>query len=225
MAIDFEKDQRTGAPLRNRTVDLLLTICNSLGSPPGQRFLQADGKRWPGSSRGLRHLRSLSPSRRLRRSSWLGPCPVSGSAPTPGCRSGPARGAACRPATSAPTVKTRSDDLCYPARPGPEGHEQAFPIARKNLNHCPCLHVASKSPRQPRGLAEPKITPRHMQDTESGDLVARARPAAPARPTLAGERVQVRGRGVLRSTMPEGPVVDRVRGWSVRVRAPVVAHR
>jgi hypothetical protein len=41
----------------------------------------------------------------------------------------------------------------------------------------------------------------------------------------ADERVQVRGRGVPRSTMPEGPVVDRVRGWSAKVRARVVRHR
>jgi hypothetical protein len=34
-----------GAPLRNRTVDLLLTMHTSLGSLPGKRFPQAAGKR------------------------------------------------------------------------------------------------------------------------------------------------------------------------------------
>lgn len=45
------------------------------------------------------------------------------------------------------------------ARPGPENHaEQAFPIARKNLNQRPCLHVAGTHRRQPQSLAEPKDT-------------------------------------------------------------------
>jgi len=159
----FENRPRPGAPLRNRTVDLLLTICNSLGSPPGQRLLQADGKRWSGSSRGLRHLRSPSPPRRLRRSGSSAPA-------APGCRSGPARGAACRPATSAPTVKTRSDDLCYPARPGPEGHaEQAFPIARK-FEPLPLSSPEIEVTAAARESCQAEDHTAHMQDTESGDL-------------------------------------------------------
>jgi hypothetical protein len=158
-----------GAPLRNRTVDLLLTICNSLGSPPGQLLLQADGKRRPGSSRGLRHLRSLRPSRRLPRSRWWS-MPSKWQDPTltaPGCRSGPASGAACRPATSAPTVKTRSDDLCCPARPGPEGTSRRF-LSPGRFEPLPLSSPRMKATAAAQESPEPKITPRHMQDTESG---------------------------------------------------------
>jgi hypothetical protein len=158
-----------GAPLRNRTVDLLLTICNSLGSPPGQLLLQADGKRRPGSSRGLRHLRSLRPSFRLPRSRWWS-MPSKWQDPTltaPGCRSGPASGAACRPATSAPTVKTRSDDLCCPARPGPEGTSRRF-LSPGRFEPLPLSSPRMKATAAAQESPEPKITPRHMQDTESG---------------------------------------------------------
>ena len=132
------------APLRNRTVDLLLTIHTSLGSLPGKHFPQAAGERRSGSCPGLRRLRSLRPSRLQPSSSWHESMPsVRSARPRLACHSSLASGAACRPATSTPTVKGRSDDLSYPARPGPEDHaEQAFPHRRKNLNQCPYLHLA-----------------------------------------------------------------------------------
>ena len=45
LGFTFEKRLQPGAPLRNRTVDLLLTMHTSLGSLPGKRFPQAAGKR------------------------------------------------------------------------------------------------------------------------------------------------------------------------------------
>jgi hypothetical protein len=111
-----------------------------------------------------------------------GPCPASGSShPRAACHSGPARGAACRPATSTPTVKRRSDDLSAPAHPRPGDHvEQAFPYRQaENLNQCPYLHPPMQSPcDKPRNLVDPKDTPRNTQETEPADLVTRAWPAA-----------------------------------------------
>ena len=75
-----------------------------------------------------------------------GLCPAGSSHPRLCCHSGPARGAACRPATSTPTVKRRSDDLSHPARPGPEDHaEQAVP------------HLQEKF--EPVPLSVPRMTP------------------------------------------------------------------
>ena len=109
-----------GAPLRNRTVDLLLTIHTSLGSLPGKHFPQAAGERRSGSCPGLRRLRSLRPSRLQPSSSWHGSMPsVCSVRPRLVCHSSLASGAVCRPATSPPTVKGRSDDLSYPGRPEP----------------------------------------------------------------------------------------------------------
>jgi len=109
-----------GAPLRNRTVDLLLTIHTSLGSLPGKHFPQAADKRQPGSCPGRRHCdrsgHRLQPGR-----SWHGSTPsVRSARPRRVCQSSPASGAACRPATSTPTVKGRSDDLSYPAAQDPK---------------------------------------------------------------------------------------------------------
>jgi hypothetical protein len=47
-----------GAPLRNRTVDLLLTIHTSPGSPSGKHLPQRRQQRLPDSRRGQRHHRS-----------------------------------------------------------------------------------------------------------------------------------------------------------------------
>ena len=128
-----------GAPLRDRTVDLLLTIHTSLGSLPGKHFPQAASKRRSGSCLGLRRLRSLRPSRLQPSSSWHGSMPrVCSVRPRLVCHSSLASGAACRPATSTPTVKGRSGDLSYPARPGPEDHaEQAFPHRQEQFEPVP----------------------------------------------------------------------------------------
>ena len=64
-----------GAPLRNRTVDLLLTMHTSLGSLPGKHFPQAAGRRRSGSCPGLRRLRSLRPSRLQPSTTWHGSMP------------------------------------------------------------------------------------------------------------------------------------------------------
>ena len=71
----FEKRSQPGAPLRNRTIDLLLTMHTSVGSLPGRHFPQAAGKRRSGSCPGLRRLRSPRPSRLQPSSSWHGSMP------------------------------------------------------------------------------------------------------------------------------------------------------
>ncbi len=84
--------------------------------------------------------------------------PAAAPAPLP-CRSGPARGAACRPATSTPAVKRRSDDLSHPGRSElGTPLDRHLPIARKNLNQHPYLHVTGSHRRQPRSPSEPKDT-------------------------------------------------------------------
>jgi len=140
----FEKGSLRGAPLRNRTVDLLLTIHTFLGSLPGEHFPQAAGKRRSGSCPGLRHLRSLRPSRLQPSSSWHGSMPsVRSARPRLVCHSSLASGAACRPVTSTPTVKGRSDDLSIsPAQDPKTALSRRFLIVRKNLNQCPYLHLA-----------------------------------------------------------------------------------
>ena len=102
------------------------------------------------------------------------------------CHSSLASGAACRPATSTPTVKGRSDDLSSPARPGPEDHaEQAFPHRQEKFEP-----VSLSTPRmkatggQPRSLPSARSHRGACRGTEPGGLAARARPVAPVRPNL-----------------------------------------
>ena len=182
-----KKPPDLGAPLRNRTVDLLLTIHTSLGSLPGKHFPQAAGKRRSGSCPGLRRLRSLRPSRLQPSSSWHGSMPsVRSARPRLVCHTSLASGAACRPATSTPTVKGRSDDLSYPARPGPEDHaEQAFPHRQEKFEPVPL-----SAPRMKATGGSPGVLPSARshrgtcRGTEPGGLAARARPVAPVRPNL-----------------------------------------
>ena len=183
----FENTPRPGAPLRNRTVDLLLTICNSLGSPPGQHFLQAEGKRWPGPSRGLRYLRSLRPSRRLRRSSWCGSLPSERRRPapaTPGMppRPGPWR---CMP-LARPRRRSKHGQTIF-AIPPAQGLKAR--LSRR-------FPIAGKFEPLPLSLPRMKVTAAAQESCRAEDhtaahaghrvrdLVARARPAAPARPDL-----------------------------------------
>jgi hypothetical protein len=120
----------------------------SLGSLPGKHFPQAAGKRRSGSYPGLRHLRPLRPSRLQPSNSWHGSMPSMCSVrPRLVCHSSLASGAVCRPATSTPTVKGRSDDLSYPARPGPEDHaEQAFPHRQEKFEPVPLSAPRMKPP-------------------------------------------------------------------------------
>jgi hypothetical protein len=133
-----------GAPLRNRTVDLLLTIHTSLGSLPGKHFPQAAGKRRSGSCPGLRRLRSLRPSRLQPSSSWHGSMPsVRSARPRRACHSSLASGLHA----GQPRPLRRSDDLPIPPAQDPKTTlSRRIPVARKNLNQCPYLHLAGKPP-------------------------------------------------------------------------------
>jgi hypothetical protein len=132
-----------------------------------------------------------------------GPCPASGSSrPRLGCQPSPARRAGCRPAPSRPAVKRRSDDLPIPPVQGPEDRaEQSFPLPLgKNLNQCPCLHLAGSHRRQPRSVAEPKDTAEHAghRVREPGRQSA----ASTGTPESADERAI--GSGLVRSFRRDG---------------------
>jgi hypothetical protein len=95
-----------GAPLRNRTVDLLLTIHNFPGSLPGRRFPQASN----GADLATATVCDRS-GHRTRCEEPSGHGAMRSERQRSGrltCLSGPARGAAYRPATSTPTVTRRS---------------------------------------------------------------------------------------------------------------------
>ena len=102
-----------GAPLRNRTVDLLLTIHNVPGSLPGRRFPQAHGSAlcWSGSCRRLWHLRSLRPLRQPQSSSLRGSTPSKQRHPGAWLPLRTGRWGRIPAATSRPAVTRRSDDL------------------------------------------------------------------------------------------------------------------
>jgi hypothetical protein len=111
-------------------------------------------------------------------------CPASGSSrPRLACQPSPARGAACRPATSRPAVNRRSDDLSYPARPRPEGRaEQAFPSAREKFEPVPLSSPRRKSPSAAQECCGAERHRGTCSGTESGDPAARARPASTGTP-------------------------------------------
>ena len=137
----------------------------SLGSPPGKHSPQAAGKRRSGSCPGLRHLRSLSPSRLQPTSSWHGSMPsVRSARPRLACHPSLARGAACRPATSTPTVNGWSDYLSDPARPCPEHHaDQAFPSSPGKFEPVPLSAPRRKPPAAAQECCRAQDTPRNMQ--------------------------------------------------------------
>ena len=146
------------SPLRNRTVDLLLTMHTSLGSLPGKHF----------------------PAGRRQVPIWLLPPPaapaiaqpiapaVVGTGPCPACAAS-ARGwpaIQARPVglhAGQPRPGRRSTDgqtnFPIPPAQGPKAAlSRRFPTARGKLNHCPYLHLAGSHRRQPRSIAEPNDT-------------------------------------------------------------------
>jgi hypothetical protein len=149
----FETGLWPRASLRNRTVDLLPTICNPPGSAAAWQSLQAAGKR----SRSCPGLRPLRSSRRrhgycLRRVSAR-----SGAAPP-----APALPAQARPvglragqATSAPAVRRRRPPAQPAARRAEDTGEQQehrvrgpTPGARRAASACPNLPQTGHSGRE-----------------------------------------------------------------------------
>ena len=112
-----------GAPLRNRTVDLLLTICNFSGSSSAPNPGKAPCSRQQTSDRG-RYMAPPGPGRRLPRT-W---------------RPGAICDARCRRATFRTTVERRSDDLdTCPSQAGHPGLSSHLSLHCRELNRRPYM--------------------------------------------------------------------------------------
>ena len=184
----FEKFSQPGAPLRNRTVDLLLTMHNSPGFTARQALPAGRGKRRSGSCPGLRHLRSLRPSRLQPRSSWHGSMPSQRQRPAaPGLPFKPGLWG-CMPASHVHSDGQRTVRRSFLSRPPKDPNttlSRRFPIARGKFEP-----VSLSAPRRKPPAAAQES--RRAQDHTAEHVEAQSQAAwppergqlAPVRPNL-----------------------------------------
>jgi hypothetical protein len=146
-----------GALLRNRTVDLLLTIHHPPGSVRGKHVHEATNSACPTLSRWPAV--PVSPGRHADAKQHPVRAERPGERqhlPRPACRSGPAHGMTYRPDASPPTVRRRSSDLRNPPRADPEGREQEVWLPPGRFEPAPLSDVTRKPTAAAHGLVEPE---------------------------------------------------------------------
>jgi hypothetical protein len=175
---DPQTGAELGAPLRNRTVDLLLTICSSLGSLAGK--CRRQGRRhlpaWILPRPAVPVIAQVIAPTAEEHMGWVHTHRAVACPTAPTAAQIAARGTACRSVTPKPTVKRRSDDLPGPAHSGPKAaSSRRIPDARQNLNQRPYLHIARKALTEARSLLGRRSHRGTCRGAESENLATRVR--------------------------------------------------